>query len=272
MPLLHLLVLAIVQGITEFLPISSSGHLILIPALTGWPDQGLLLDVAVHVGTLAAVLVYFWRDTRGLALAGLGALGLAPARRAVAGTAHARLFWLLVVATLPVVIVGLALETSGLLAQMRRADVIAVTSIGFGLLLYGADRWGARVRVMEDFRLKPALLIGLSQVLALIPGVSRSGITMTAARALGFRRVDAAHFSMLLAIPTTFAAGALGTVELMAAGSPAMILDAAIAAALAFLSALAAIHFLMKWLARADMTIFVLYRIALGFALFIWFV
>lgn len=272
MPLLHLLVLAIVQGITEFLPISSSAHLILVPVVTGWADQGLLLDVAVHIGTLGAVLVYFHRDTRGLTLAALGALGVRPARRAVAGTLYRRLFWLLAIATLPVVIVGLLLEKLGALEAMRRADIIALTSIGFGVILFLADRYGAREKRIEMMAIKPALLIGLSQILALIPGTSRSGITMTAARALGFDRIDAARFSMLLAIPTIFAAGALGMLELLQGGSAGAWLDAAIAAGLAFLAAIAAIHFLMRWLLRADMTIFVVYRIALGVILLIWFV
>lgn len=270
MPLLHLFILALVQGITEFLPISSSAHLVLVPVLTGWPDQGLLLDVAVHVGTLVAVLVYFHRDTRGLTLAALGSFGVAPARRAVAGTRYSALFWALVLATLPVVIVGLGLKLMDLHEAMRSAYVIAFTSIIFGLLLYWADQRMARHKTMNTMTLKPALMIGLAQILALIPGTSRAGITMTAGRALGFNRIDAARFSMLLAIPTILAAGALGAVELIQEGLDGQWRDALIGAGFAFLAALVSIHFLMRWLERASMTIFVVYRVVLGIGLLLW--
>ncbi len=270
MPLFHLLVLALVQGVTEFLPISSSAHLILVPALGGWPDQGVLIDIAAHVGTLAAVLVYFRRDTAGLFWAALGSLGVRPARRRVAGTGYVQLFWNLVVATLPVVIAGLALTLTVGEAALRRADVIAWASIGFGLLLYVVDQRAPQEKAIEKMALRPALLIGLAQVLALIPGTSRAGITMTAARRLGYTRPEAARFSMLLAIPTILAAGTLGAVELARTGVDAAWADAGLVAGLAFLAALAAIHFLMRWLQHASMTIFVLYRIALGAALLIW--
>lgn len=270
MPLLHLFILALVQGITEFLPISSSAHLVLVPVLTGWPDQGLLLDVAVHVGTLAAVLIYFHRDTRGLVLAALGSFGVAPARRAVAGTRYRALFWALVLATLPVVIVGLGLKLTGLYDAMRSAYVIAFTSIGFGLLLYWADQRMAQGRTLDNMTLKSALLIGVSQILALIPGTSRAGITMTAGRALGFKRVDAARFSMLLAIPVIVAAGMLGAVDLIQDGANGQWRDALIGAGFAFLAALVSVHFLVRWLERASMTIFVVYRVALGIGLLLW--
>jgi len=270
MPLFHLVLLAVLQGITEFLPISSSGHLILVPVLSGWEDQGLLIDVAVHLGTLVAVCLYFWRDTRGLALAALGSIGVAPARRAVEGSIYTVLFWGLVVATLPVVMAGLAVTVLDIMDLMRRADVIASTSIGFGLLLYWADQRFPAVRDLAAMKLKPALMIGFAQVLALIPGTSRSGITMTAGRMLGFSRTEAARFAMLLSIPTILAAGTLGALELAQTGSAGDWRDAAIAAGLACLAALAAIHFLMRWLQHASMTIFVVYRVALGVALFIW--
>jgi len=270
MPLFHLLILALLQGVTEFLPISSSGHLVLVPAVTGWADQGVVMDIAVHVGTLAAVLVYFRRDTRGLALAALAGLGIAPARRAVAGTVYRQLFWALVLASLPVVMAGLALKAADLHALLRRADVIAAASIVFGLVLFWADRRFPAAKRLTAMKLKPALQIGLAQVLALIPGTSRAGITMTAARMLGFTRPEAAHFSMLLAIPAILGAGVLAAAELAAAGLTERWLDAGLAAGFAFLAGLGAIHFLMRWLARADMTIFVIYRIGLGIALLIW--
>ena len=265
---LHIFVLAIVQGITEFLPISSSGHLILVPALTGWPDQGLMMDVSVHVGTLVAVLLYFREDTKGLFLAALGAVGIAPARRAVADTIYAKLFWALVIATIPAVIFGFAVKVSGLADLMRGAAVIATTSIVFGLLLYVADKKGATEKMLDRMAVKPALIIGFAQVLSLIPGTSRAGITMTAARYLGFGRQEAARFSMLLSIPTILGAGVLLGKDVADSGDPVIWVDAAISAGLACLAALAAIHFLMKWLERANMTIFVVYRVLLGVGLF----
>lgn len=268
MTALHLFVLAIVQGITEFLPISSSGHLILVPVLTGWPDQGLMMDVSVHMGTLAAVLLYFRDDTKGLFLAALGAAGVAPARRAVADTIYGKLFWALVIATIPAVIFGFTVKVTGLADLMRGAAVIATTSIVFGVLLWVADKKGATEKALDRMAVKPALIIGFAQVLSLIPGTSRAGITMTAARYLGFGRQEAARFSMLLSIPTIIGAGVLLGKDVAESGDPVIWADAAISAGLSCLAALAAIHFLMKWLERANMTIFVVYRVLLGIGLF----
>lgn len=268
MTLLQIIVLALVQGITEFLPISSSGHLVLVPVLTGWPDQGLFMDVAVHVGTLAAVLLYFWRDTKGLALAALGSVGIAPARRAVEGSMYIKLFWALVIGTIPMVIAGglmVAFDVSDLL---RSAEVIATTSIMFGLLLYVADKRGTTAKTVEQMAVKPALLIGLAQMFALIPGTSRAGVTMTAGRMLGFTRVDAARFSMLLSIPAIIASGAATALKALEETNGASFLDAGFAALLACLAALLAIHFLMRWLKHASMAVFVVYRVALGVGLF----
>ncbi len=272
MPLLHLLLLALVQGITEFLPISSSAHLVLVPLLTGWRDQGVMIDVAMHLGTLAAVLLYFRRDARGLFLGMLAGLGVKAAGRRLGADERAcrRLFWALTLATIPVVMVGLVFKVTGLVDLLRRTEVIATTSIVFGLVLWWADRRGGTARGFDDIRLKAALLIGLAQVLALIPGTSRSGITMTAARALGFDRPAAARFSMLLAIPTILAAGGLEAMELVRLGADAPWSDALLAAVLSFLFAFAAIDALMRWLRRADFTIFVVYRVLLGVALFWW--
>lgn len=264
MTLLHVIVIALVQGITEFLPISSSGHLILVPTLTGWPDQGLLIDVAAHVGTLGAVLVYFWRDTRGLTLALLANFGVAPARRAIADTIYGKLFWLLIISTLPVIVIGVAVKSLGWFDLMRTAEVIGWASIVFGLLLYWADKSGPVDNALERMAVKPALIIGLAQVLALIPGTSRAGITMTAARWLGFSRTEAARFSMLLSIPTILGAGILGAVELVQEGSDTAIMDGFFVAVLSGFVAFVAIHFFMRWLTHASMTIFVVYRLLLG--------
>ncbi len=226
-----------------------------------------MMDVSVHVGTLFAVLLYFRQDTKGLFLAGLGAVGVAPARRAVADTLYGKLFWAIVIATIPAVVVGFAVKTSGAADLMRGAAIIAATSIIFGLLLYIADKRGAVDKSLERMAVKPALIIGLAQVLALIPGSSRAGVTMTAARYLGFNRQESARFSMLLSIPTILGAGVLLGKDLADSGDPVIWVDAAIGAGLSCLAALAAIHFLMKWLERASMTIFVVYRVMLGLGL-----
>jgi undecaprenyl-diphosphatase len=254
-------VLALVQGITEFLPISSSGHLILVPLLTGWPDQGLVIDVAVHVGSLGAVMLYFWRDL-GTMLQGLtdwrsGGLLDQPGRQ---------LIILVVIGTIPVVLAGLALKLIGT-GNLRSATVIGWTTLGFGLLLYFADRWGARTRGVRDMGSGAALVIGLAQVLALIPGTSRSGITMTAARALGLRRDEAARFSMLLSIPTIISAGTLLGLDLVEQGTAQLRSDVLLAAGLALVSAWFSIALLMRWLERATFTPFVIYRCVLGLGL-----
>ncbi len=268
MTIVQLILLALVQGITEFLPISSSGHLVLVPALTGWPDQGLLMDVAVHVGTLVAVLLYFWRDTKGLALAGFGSIGIKPARRLVEGTPYLKIFWALVIGTIPMVIVGGLMVATDASDMLRSAEVIATTSIVFGILLYIADKRGDSHKTTDDITIKPALLIGLAQVLALIPGTSRAGVTMTASRLLGFSRTESARFSMLLSIPAIIASGTATGLKAMEEATAAQLGDAAIGAVLSCVAALVAIHFLMRWLTHASMTVFVVYRVLLGLGLF----
>lgn len=262
MPIEHLAVIALVQGITEFLPISSSGHLILLPALTGRADQGLLIDVAVHVGTLGAVLAYLWRDI-GRMLKGLW--------RGLRGRSDPGLTLALqlILATLPLVGAGYALSRYGG-DLLRSAEVVAWATLGFGLLLWLADRAGMTIKRIEHMGYGAALFIGLSQVLALIPGTSRSGITMTAARLLGYERAEAARFSMLLAIPAITAAGGLAGFDLYKAGNAQLTLDAIIAAGLAFIAALIAIALMMSWLRRASFLPFVIYRILLGGGLLYW--
>ncbi len=268
MTILQLIILALVQGITEFLPISSSGHLILIPALTGWVDQGLMMDVAMHVGTLTAVLIYFRNETKGLALAAAASIGVRPARKAIEGTIYHKLFWALVIGTIPMVIVGGLIVATGANDHMRAPEVIATTSIVFGLLLYIADKKSAVEKTLDRMAIKPALIIGVAQIFALIPGTSRAGVTMMAARYLGFTRPEAARFSMLLSIPAIIASGAATAVKAFENATPEMWADAAIGASLACAAALVAIHFLMRWLEHANMTIFVVYRVLLGVILF----
>jgi undecaprenyl-diphosphatase len=258
MSLLQLTVLALVQGVTEFLPISSSAHLILVPVLFGWPDQGLLIDVAVHVGTLVAVMAFFGREVaamlRGLADWREPGLLAQPGRR---------LAVLIVVATLPVVVVGL-LARDWVAGDGRSIAVIGWATLGFGLILWLADRIGGTARRLDQIGLRDAFLIGCAQVLALIPGTSRSGITMTAARLLGYGREDGARFSLLLSIPTIAAAGLLMTRDLVRLGELRLGLDALLAASMAGFAALAAIALLLRWLRSATFLPFVLYRVVLG--------
>lgn len=262
MDFLQLLFLALVQGITEFLPISSSAHLILVPALTGWSDQGLMIDVALHVGTLAAVMTYFWRETLRMTE---GSLSLARGRL----DSGSRLLLLVIIGTLPVVVAGFSLRdlVSG---EFRNPALIAGTTIGFGVVLYLADRLGQRQAVMDGMSWRHALLIGLAQCLALVPGTSRSGITITAALFLGYQRAEAARFSLLLSIPTTAAAGLLMGRELWKSGDLALQGNAILAAFFAFMAAWLAIGGMMAWLRQASFTPFVIYRLALGLVLLGW--
>ncbi|MDJ0639161.1 MAG: undecaprenyl-diphosphate phosphatase [Paracoccaceae bacterium] len=259
MPLLTLILVAVVQGITEFLPISSSGHLILLPNLTGLEDQGLIIDVAVHVGTLGAVIIYFWRDVR-RAFFGLFKLPdmTDPDARLAVG---------LIVATIPVVIAGLAIKASGLDEALRSITVVGWATLVFGIVLYWSDQKGKTQKTANDWSLKDAIIMGFWQVLALIPGTSRSGITITGARHLGYNRSDAARLAMLMSIPTIISSGTLIGVEVASSMDADAARDSAIAAAFAFVAALLALHFMMRLLRSVSFTPYVIYRIALGILL-----
>ncbi|WP_281300995.1 MULTISPECIES: undecaprenyl-diphosphate phosphatase [unclassified Iodidimonas] len=256
-PLLYLIFLAIIQGITEFLPISSSAHLILAPVLTGQSDQGQAIDVAMHFGTLLAVMLYFRADVARLFR------GLFDSLRG-SKTPDARLTQQIIAATVPVVIAGFLLKDS-IAGDWRSPVLIMVTTALFGVVLGLADRRADQAKgEMADLRWRHVLIIGLAQALALVPGVSRSGITMTAALFLGQKRPDAARFSLLLSIPTIAAAGLLAGYDLVQSGNAALQSDALIAGVLAFFSALLAIAGLMAWLRRASFMPFVLYRLFLA--------
>jgi len=264
MSLFHLFLVAVIQGITEFLPISSSGHLILLPNLSGMADQGLVIDVAVHVGTLFAVILYFWRD---VAVAAQGALRLARGR---IDTPGAFLALCLVVATIPVVITGAAIKLAGLDEALRSTAVIGWTMLLFGLVLYWFDQKSPVTRKAGDWTLKHALIMGLWQVLALIPGTSRAGITITGARALGYTRRDGAKLAMLMSIPTIAMAGLLLAVDVAASADMQAARDGAIAAIFAFLSALAALAVMMRLLNSLSFTPYVIYRVILGAGLLVY--
>lgn len=261
MPLFQLFLVAVIQGVTEFLPVSSSGHLILLPALTGQDDQGQVIDVAVHVGTLGAVILYFWPDVR------TGLLGLPRLARGKVDTPGAALALALIVATIPVILCGAILHFTGLSDALRSVKVIAWTMLIFGIVLYWADRTGPNGKTAEHWTLRDAMIMGVWQVLSLIPGTSRSGITITGARRLGYARTDAARLAMLMSIPTILASGVLLGAQVIADANMAVMRDGAIAAALAFLSALVALSLMMRFLRRISFTPYVIYRICLGLVL-----
>ncbi|WP_170438847.1 undecaprenyl-diphosphate phosphatase [Ruegeria arenilitoris] len=263
MSLFQLILVAIIQGITEFLPISSSGHLILLPSLTGMEDQGLAIDVAVHVGTLGAVVLYFWSDVK-LALA-----GLPRALRGRIDTPQSRLALALIVATIPTVIVGAILHLTGLSSAMRSVAVIGWTMLGFGLLLYWMDQKSPQTKEAADWGLRDAFVLGLWQVLALIPGTSRSGICITGARYLGYTREDGARIAMLMSIPTIIASGALLSLDVIGQANAQLAKDSAIAAVFAFVSALLALNLMMRLLRSVSFTPYVIYRVILGTILLI---
>lgn len=260
MLVLQIIVLALIQGITEFLPISSSGHLLLVPALTGWADQGLLTDVMVHMGSFLAVVVYFWRDCVNLAAGGFNLL-----RGRM--TAWGRLALLIMLGTIPAVLFGLLLDKTGFMDMVRQMpQIVAWNAIIFGILLYVCDRFGLSGRRMADMTWAPALIIGVAQAIAIIPGVSRSGITMTAARALGFERPEAARFAFLLGIPAIAGAGVLKLGDAIASGE-AITASMLLTAALTFFVALATIAVLMKLVRHMSFLPFAIYRVALGVVL-----
>ncbi len=250
--------LALVQGLTEFAPVSSSAHLALMPILFGGRDQGLLIDVAAHVGTLLAVMAYFHpemrRIIRGCCLLLMGNWQ----------DPDSRLALLLAIGTLPAVLAGGTLWALGLAEILRSVEAIGVFTIVFAVFLYWADRHGAAAKGFEQFGHRHAFWVGMAQVLAFLPGASRAGVAITAARALGFDRVAAARFAFLLAIPTIAAAGTLGAVEVVRSGEEWLQMSAAAVAALSFVSALGALWALMRFVRRWSLTPFVIYRIVLG--------
>ena len=259
--------IALIQGITEFLPVSSSGHLVLIPHITAFADQGQVMDVAAHIGTLAAVMLYLRRDITAM-LASLFT-------RAVDKMRYRRLTGLLIIASLPVIIAGLLLELAGA-EFLRLVWIVASANLVFALWLWVADRReiqtdlsrsDTRQPEWEKLSYRHALYIGLAQIFALIPGASRSGVTMTMARQLGYDRLSAARFSLLLSVPVIAGAGVLKGVSLYRTSEGLDMLSLGLVAGLSFIFALLAIRWMMGWLARADFRIFVFYRLGLGIVL-----
>ena len=265
MDALHAIVLALVQGLTEFLPVSSSAHLILLPRLLGWTDQGLAFDVAVHIGTLTAVIAYFRHDVMNLFSAWI--------QSCVSWQldANARLAWLVVLGTIPVAVAGLLLHDF-IENNLRSPVVIAVATIGFGLILGLADLRGRKIRTETSLRVTDVLWIGLAQALALIPGTSRSGITMTAALALGLTRSAAARFSFLLSVPVILMAGGYESLQLLQQAEPVAWGSIVLGTVVAGVSAYLSIHFFMQLIEKVGMLPFVIYRVWVGVLLLLRFV
>ncbi len=254
--------MALVQGITEFLPVSSSAHLVLIPAVTGWTDQGLNIDIAAHLGSLAAVAVYFRSDVSSLASGVMVAVLWKP-------DGNSRLALLLAVASVPTILVGaflVALNTG----SFRNAEIVAWATLAGAIALLVADRMTLRTSTTQNMSIKHAILIGLAQILALIPGASRAGVTITAALLCGYDRREAARFSMLLSIPVVLAASAFSAFQIAARGEVALTYAALISAALAFAASYATITLMMQWLRNASYMPFIVYRAILGIGLLWW--
>jgi undecaprenyl-diphosphatase len=260
MDFIHIVLLAILQGLTEFLPISSSAHLILLPRLSGWEDQGLAFDVAVHVGTLSAVIWYFRHELVTMFRDWFSSL----VQRKKIGDSN--LVWAVGFGTVPVGVAGLLFKDV-IESSLRSPLVIAWATIGFGVLLWWADANAKRLRDEHTIGWRDVLIIGIAQAIALIPGTSRSGITMTAGLALGLTRSAAARFSFLLSIPVILLAGGLNGLELAASESPVEWSALIIGAVISGISAYLCIHFFLKLLERTGMLPFVIYRLGLGVVL-----
>jgi undecaprenyl-diphosphatase len=268
---LQALVLGIVQGLTEFLPVSSSGHLIIVPALLGWKDpfiDSLTFSVMLHLGTLVALLVYFWRDWLRLVPAGLAAVR----DRSLGADPDRRLAWLLLTTTIPAVIAGVLLNDV-IERNVRLPGLVALLMVVGAAILWLADRAGGEDRRIADLSFGAALGIGAAQALALFPGISRSGISISAGRLLGLSRPEAARFSFLMATPIIAGAGAWEGLKLIRGGS-----DVAVAAGplvvgtlAALVSGMLAIRLLLGWLTSHRLDVFVVYRLIVAAVVVVWF-
>lgn len=264
MATIEIIVLAIIQGLTEFLPISSSAHLILPSQVLGWSDQGLAFDVAVHLGSLLAVLLYFRDEVADMTVAWIKSLKGNHSQ-------DSRLAWLIIAATIPAGLVGYLLNDF-IEQNLRSAAVIAATTIVFGLLLWWADSFAKQHKNEHQLTIKTALFVGFAQMLALIPGTSRSGITITAGLMIGLTRKAAARFSFLLSIPLIFAAGGYETLKLSQQMLPVDWSAIAFGTVLSFVSAYACIHYFLILVEKIGMLPFVIYRLILGAILILFFV
>jgi undecaprenyl-diphosphatase len=268
MSTIDVFILALIQGLTEFLPVSSSAHLILPSAVFGWEDQGQALDVALHVGTLLAVVLYFRKEVGSMAVAWFGTVGIGPEKNN--NSFDGKLAWWILLASIPLGIVGL-LGKDFIEENLRSAAVIAITTLVFGVLLGFADIKAKENVSVEKLGFKGAMIIGLAQALALIPGTSRSGITMTLGLMLGLSKENAARFSFLLSIPAIIMTGGYLTYKLITSAEPVDWNTLGLGSVLAFFSAYACIHYFLILVGKLGMMPFVIYRMILGAGL-LWFV
>ena len=254
----NLILLSALQGITEFLPVSSSAHLIIFPNITNNADQGRIFDVAVHTGSLLAVILYLWRDILRMSI-GIISLGSKSKR-------DFKIFYITIIATLPLIFFGYYIQNSNFLF-LRSLEVIAWSTLIFGILLYFADKVFLRVKKIDDLNIISGTIIGFFQVLAFLPGTSRSGICITAARFLGFDRETAAKFSLLLSIPAILGAAVLEGYDLVKLNDYELNLNLLTATILSFAFSLASITFMMSWIKKYSFTPFIIYRLLLGILL-----
>jgi len=259
-------VLALIQAFTEFLPVSSSGHLILAPRIFGWGDQGLEFDIATNTGTLLAVVAYFRADVARIVRAGLASL-----RTRTLPTPEARLAWALALGTLPAAVVGLLVK-DWIATAARGWQIVAINAVVYGALLLAADLVGRKRRGLDEFGVRQGVLVGCAQALALVPGTSRSGVTMTAALTLGYTREAAARFSFLLAVPIGILVGGKQLVDL-ALGVPLGVpgRELAIGIAVSALAGYGVIAILIGWVRRRSLAVFAFYRFALAAVLAVYF-
>lgn len=251
-------VLGVVQGLTEFLPISSTAHLRIVPAVLGWDDPGAAFTAVTQLGTMLAILVYFWREIVHITVAWLRGWRDKEVRHSL----ESRMGWYILIATIPIGVFGLAFSDQ-IETGARNLWLIACTLISLGLLLLLAERVGTRDRVEEQIRLRDGLIVGLAQSAALVPGVSRSGATLTAGLFIGLQREAAARFSFLLSIPAVVLSGLFELRDLGAEGGPALA-PTVVATVFAFAVGLATIHWLLGFLSKHSTAVFVGYRVLLG--------
>ena len=246
--MIEILILSLVQGITEFLPISSSSHLILISKYLNFDSQSLSIDVSLHIGSFLAVIFYFYKDI-------------------INFYENKMLFLKILISSIPIMVVGFFLVKSGAVEKIRSIEIIAWTTLIFGFLLYISDKFELKKNIKNDFNLKSAIIIGLLQISSLIPGVSRSGIAITAARFLKFKRTDAAKISFLISIPILGAVSGYGFMNILFTKNINFTIINLLAIILSFLFSLLTIKYFLKYIKKFSLNIFVYYRLLLGFIL-----
>ena len=262
---LHIFLVSILQGLTEFLPISSSAHLIILPTIMAVQDQGIIIDISVHLGSLLALLVFFRKDSFSITKGSYYLISFNFKKK------EAQLIMQLTFATIPVLIVGFFFKIHDLTTLLRSVEIIGWMMICFGIFLYFADQFGDTTKSVDNWTYRNAIIMGVAQVIALIPGVSRSGITISAARILGYKRYEAIRLSMLMSIPTIVASGALLIPGLIRGSYPISYVELFASFILSFFSALLALFLLVRFLNALSFTPYIIYRITLGFFL-LWLV